>query len=102
MADCIEVDELPEFDAASYLDSEAAIAAYLADILAANDAALLGSSLDDIVRARGMNEIANDADYKRALSEIDSLMKAKVGTPEGGRLDTLARKVEVYERQFKL
>lgn len=96
MTDFIKVDELPEFDAASYLDSEAAIAAYLADILAANDSTLLAAALDD------MSKIANDADYKRALSEIDSLIKAKLGTPEGARLDTLARKVEVYERQLKL
>ena len=34
----IKVDELPVFDATSYLDSEQAIAAYLTDILQANDA----------------------------------------------------------------
>ncbi len=33
----IHVDELPEFDAAPYLDSEAVIVAYLSDILEAND-----------------------------------------------------------------
>jgi len=32
----IKVDELPAFDAAPYLDSDVAIAAYLTDILQAN------------------------------------------------------------------
>ena len=55
----IKVDGLPEFDAAIYLESEVAIAAYLTDILEANDAALLAAALGDIARARGMTEIAN-------------------------------------------
>ncbi len=53
MAQRIKVADLPEFDAAPYLDSEAAIAAYLTDILEANDSALLASALGDIARARG-------------------------------------------------
>ncbi len=44
----IKVADLPEFDAASYLDNETAIAAYLTDILGANDAPLLASALGDI------------------------------------------------------
>lgn len=36
----IKVHELPAFDAAPYLDSDEAIAAYLTDILQANDAGL--------------------------------------------------------------
>lgn len=57
----IKVDELPEFGAAPYLDNEEAVAAYLTDILEANDAALLASALGDIARARGMSEIAKSA-----------------------------------------
>ena len=41
----IKVADLPEFDAAPYLDSEAAIAAYLTDILEASDPALLATAL---------------------------------------------------------
>ena len=52
---------LPELDAASYLDDEKAIAAYLTDILVANDAAFLAAALGDIARARGMSEIAKSA-----------------------------------------
>ncbi len=40
-----KVADLPEFDAARYLDSEAAIAAYLTDVLGANDPALLAAAL---------------------------------------------------------
>jgi probable addiction module antidote protein len=61
MSKRINVADLPEFDAAPYLDSEDAIAAYLTDILEANDAALLASALGDIARARGMSEIAKAA-----------------------------------------
>ena len=44
---------------------ETAIAAYLTDILEANDAALLASALGDIARARGMTEIAKTAGITR-------------------------------------
>jgi probable addiction module antidote protein len=56
----IKVADLPDFDAAPYLDREEAVAAYLTDILEANDPALLASALGDIARARGMSEIANE------------------------------------------
>jgi hypothetical protein len=46
------IGELPDFDAAMYLDSEEAIVAYLADVSKANDPALLAAALDDIARAR--------------------------------------------------
>ena len=61
----IKVDELPVFDATSYLDSEQAIAAYLTDILQANDAGLLSAALGDIARARGMTDIAKAAGITR-------------------------------------
>jgi probable addiction module antidote protein len=65
MTQRIKLDDLPEFDAAPYLDSETSIAAYLTDILDANDAALLASALGDIARARGMTEIAKSAGITR-------------------------------------
>ena len=61
----IKVSELPQFDAAPYLDTEEAIAAYLTDILEANDAGLLAAALGDIARARGMTEIAKAAGITR-------------------------------------
>lgn len=60
-----KVAELPEFDAARYLDDEAAVAAYLTDILDANDPALLAQALGDIARARGMSEIARASGITR-------------------------------------
>ena len=61
----IKAADLPEFDAARYLDSEAAVAAYLTDILEANDPALLAAALGDIARSRGMSEIAKASGLTR-------------------------------------
>ena len=61
MSKRIQVADLPEFDGVRHLDSETSIAAYLTDILEANDAALLASALGDIARSRGMTEIAKAA-----------------------------------------
>lgn len=41
--------------------------------------------------------IRTEADYRAALSEVESLMTAEFGTPEGDRLDILATLVEAYE-----
>jgi HTH-type transcriptional regulator / antitoxin HigA len=38
-------------------------------------------------------------DYRNALKRIESLMRAKRGTPEGDRLDVLVTLVEAWERQ---
>ena len=59
------IKSLLEFDAAKYLDGEAAVAAYLTDILEANDPALLAVALGEIARARGMSEIAKASGLTR-------------------------------------
>ena len=41
--------------------------------------------------------IKNKRDYRRALKEIEVLMTAKRGTPEGDRLDVLVTLVEAWE-----
>jgi HTH-type transcriptional regulator / antitoxin HigA len=47
--------------------------------------------------------IRTDDDYRAALNEIESLMSAEFGTPEGDRLDVLATLVEAYEaRHFPM
>lgn len=81
----IKVDALPVFDAAQYLDNEDAIAAYLTDILEANDPGLLAAALGDIARARGMSDIAKSAGIAR-----EALYKAlrPGSTP---RFDTISR-----------
>ena len=81
----IKVADLPEFDAAKYLDSDTAIAAYLTDILEANDAALLAAALGDIARARGMSEIA-----KASGLTLEALYKA-LRPDAQPRFDTISR-----------
>ncbi len=41
--------------------------------------------------------IKNRRDYHRTLKDIDRLMDAKHGTPEGDRLDVLVTLAEAYE-----
>ena len=65
MAERIKVVDLPEFDASQFLDTDEAVAAYINDILQANDSALLASALGDVARARGMSEIARAAGLTR-------------------------------------
>ena len=43
--------------------------------------------------------IKNETDYRATLQEIEELMSAETGNPEGDRLDVLATLVEAYERQ---
>ncbi|VUZ84048.1 addiction module antitoxin [Candidatus Methylomirabilis lanthanidiphila] len=85
MSKRIKVSDLPDFDAAPYLDSEAAIAAYLTDILAANDPALLAAALGDIARARGMSDIARASGITR-----EALYKA-LRPDAQPRFDTVSR-----------
>ncbi|MCC6658562.1 MAG: putative addiction module antidote protein [Rhodocyclaceae bacterium] len=85
MAKRIKAVELPDFDAARYLDSEEAIAAYLTDILEANDPALLAAALGDIARARGMSEIAKASGISR-----EALYKA-LRSDAQPRFDTINR-----------
>ena len=41
--------------------------------------------------------VKSQRDYKRALKEIEGLMRAKRNTPEGDRLDVLVTLVEAWE-----
>ena len=43
-----------------------------------------------------------EADYKAALKEIENLMTADRGTPEGERLDVLVTLVEAYEASIEI
>lgn len=81
----IKIDDLPEFDAAPYLDSETGIAHYLTDIIEANNPALLAAALGDIARARGMSEIAKASGITR-----EALYKALRADAQP-RFDTISR-----------
>lgn len=54
MSKRIKISNLPDFDAAEYLNSEEDIAAYLAAVVDDNDPALLAAAFGDIARARGI------------------------------------------------
>ena len=41
--------------------------------------------------------IRTEEDYEAALAEVDKLMDAAPGTPEGDRLDVLVTLIEAYE-----
>ena len=43
--------------------------------------------------------VRTKADHRAALREIEGLISAAAGTPEGERLDVLATLVEAYERK---
>jgi HTH-type transcriptional regulator / antitoxin HigA len=45
--------------------------------------------------------IRTEEDYRATLREIESLMTAEPGTPEGERLDELVTLVEAYERKLR-
>jgi probable addiction module antidote protein len=85
MTQRIKIADLTNFDAAPYLDSETTIAAYLTDILDANDPALLAAALGDIARARGMSEIAKASGLTR-----EALYKA-LRPDAKPRYDTIAK-----------
>lgn len=85
MSKRIKAADLPDFDAARYLDSEEAIAAYLTDILEPNDPALLAAALGDIARARGTSEIAKASGISR-----EALYKALRADTQP-RFDTISR-----------
>jgi HTH-type transcriptional regulator/antitoxin HigA len=46
-----------------------------------------------------LKPIRSQADYTKALAEIERLWGAKNGTPEGDRLDVLATLIDAYETE---
>jgi probable addiction module antidote protein len=81
----VRVADLPEFDAAEYLDGEDAIAEYLTAMMAEHDPAMLAAALGDIARARGMSEIAKASGLSR-----EALYKA-LRPDAQPRFDTISR-----------
>jgi probable addiction module antidote protein len=63
--------KLVAFDAARYLDDDAAIVEYMTAVLETNDSDLLLLALGDVARAKGMAQVAKDAGLGR-----ESLYKA--------------------------
>ena len=69
------------FDAATYLQSDADIAAYLDTVLEDDDPALLAAALGDVARARGMTELAKATGLSRE-SLYKSLSGERIPTTE--------------------
>jgi HTH-type transcriptional regulator/antitoxin HigA len=46
-----------------------------------------------------LKPLTSDADYERALKELERLWGTKLGTPEGDRLDALATLIDAYESE---
>jgi HTH-type transcriptional regulator/antitoxin HigA len=46
-----------------------------------------------------VSPIRTDDDYEAALAEIERLIDAEPGTPEGDRLDLLVTLVQAYETE---
>ena len=44
-----------------------------------------------------IHPIRTEADYEAALSQVEALMDAQFGTPEGDHLDVLVTLIEAYE-----
>ena len=57
--------KITKWDAAEHLDSDEAIAAYLADVMASGDRNHIVHALNTVARARGMTQIAKDAGIAR-------------------------------------
>jgi probable addiction module antidote protein len=85
MTQKIKIAELPEFDAAEYLNSDEDVAAYLTTVLEENDPSLLAAALGDIARARGMTQVAKDSGITR-----EALYRALRPGSEP-RFDTISR-----------
>lgn len=49
--------------------------------------------------ATEVKPIRSETDYERTMSEVKRLWGAKLGTPEGDRLDVLATLVDAYESE---
>ena len=48
---------------------------------------------------KSLKPIRTEADYEAALEEIERLWGARIGTPEGDRLDILATLIDAYESE---
>ena len=81
----ITIKQLPEFDITEHLDSEEAVAAYLAAVIEENDPSEFAHALGVVARARGMTQVAKDAGLAR-----EALYKALRPGAEP-RFDTVRR-----------
>jgi len=60
-----QVVKISKFDAADYLKTPEAIATYLTEAFATDDAAYICAALDTIARAKGMSSVAKETGLSR-------------------------------------
>ena len=85
MSKPINVSDLPVFDMARYLKTDADVAEYLRQVLEEGDSGELAAALGHIAKARGMSEIAKASGITR-----EALYKALRPNSQP-RLDTVQR-----------
>lgn len=89
------VRKLLAFDAARYLDDDAAIAEYLTAILETDDPDLLLRALGDVARAKGMAQVAKESGLGR-----ESLYKA-LAPGAKPRFDTVLKVARALGVRFR-
>jgi probable addiction module antidote protein len=88
--------KIKPFDAAEFLDTDEAIAAFLSDALESGDSAVFQEALQIAARARGMSEVASAAGLGR-----ESLYKA-LKPDAHPRFDTVQKVISALGISFKL
>ena len=88
--------KLVPFDAARYLNSDAAIAEYLNEALRSQDPKFLLVALGDVARARGMSDIARDTGLGR-----ENLYKA-LSSRANPRIETIFRVAAALGVRFEV
>lgn len=65
MSKTVKTSDLPEFDMAQYIKTDADVAEYLRQVLEEGEPGELAAALGHIAKARGMTEIAKASGIKR-------------------------------------
>ena len=82
--------KISKFDAADYLKTPEAIAAYLTEALATDDAAYISAAIDTVARAKGMSSIAKETGLSR-----ESLYKSFSGSSKP-EFDTVRKVINSF------
>jgi len=82
--------KISKFDAANYLKSPQAMADYLSEALATDDAEFICDALDTIARAKGMTQVAKETGLSR-----ESLYKSLSGTTKP-EFDTIRKVISSF------
>ena len=82
--------KISKFDAADYLKTPEAIAAYLTEAFATDDAAYISAALDTIARSKGMTSVAKETGLSR-----ESLYKSFSGSSKP-EFDTVRKVINSF------